>query len=171
MAKNAPEIVLGIDPGYDRFGWAIVAHDTRKHALVDCGCIETNRKATKLERYAHIQTELLHILTKYQPTIAGMEQLFFSRNVSTALPVAEVRGLAISCFLQHHVELREFNPGTIKSSVTGNGKADKIAMRKMVLLQLGTVDADLRQKVTKELDDTIDAIGVALTALRSPSSV
>lgn len=171
MEKKLPEIVLGIDPGYDRFGWAVLATQSGKHILIDCGCVETNRKADRLVRYLQIHQTLSEILRKYSPTVAGMEQLFFSKNVSTALPVAEIRGLAIALFLERSIQVREFNPGTVKSCVTGNGRADKNAMRKMVLLQLGNIQSDLRARVTAELDDTIDAIGVALTALRTPTSV
>ena len=171
MEKKLTEIVFGIDPGFDRFGWAVVSHQAGRHVLLDCGCIETNRKAERLARYQQIHNTLKTIFEKYQPTIAGMEQLFFSKNVSTALPVAEIRGMVIGLMLERAIQVREFNPGTVKSCITGNGRADKNAMRKMILLQLGPVSVELRERVTKELDDTIDAIGVALTALRTPSSV
>lgn len=171
MANQLPEVVLGIDPGYDRFGWAVISQLRGQHVLLACGCVETNRKATRLERYLQIQQTVTQIIEKFHPTVAGMEQLFFSKNVSTALPVAEIRGLAISLFLQNQISVREFNPGTVKSCVTGNGRADKESMRKMVMLQLGPVTDHLRQQTAKELDDTIDAIGVALTALRTPTSV
>ncbi|MBW7943815.1 crossover junction endodeoxyribonuclease RuvC [Patescibacteria group bacterium] len=169
MVKPVPEIVIGIDPGYDRFGWAVFSQLNGQQLLLDCGCIVTNRKAPRLERYLQILDELSGILEKYSPMTAAMEQLFFSRNVSTALPVAEIRGLAMALFLQRHMAVRQFNPGTVKSSVTGNGKADKTAMRKMVLLQLGPVSPQLHQKVSDELDDTIDAVGVAMTAIRTPN--
>jgi len=171
MEKKLAEIVLGIDPGYDRFGWAIVSRLSGQHVLLDCGSIITNRNENRLQRYLQIHQTLKTILEKYHPSVAGIEQLFISKNISTALPVAEIRGLAIALIIEREIELREFNPGTIKSCVTGNGRADKTAMRKMALLQLGAVSSELRQRVKNELDDTIDAIGVALTAVQTPSSV
>lgn len=171
MVKKANQIILGIDPGYDRFGWAIIYSQAGQLRLIDCGCIETDKKASRFGRYAHVQDFLTKIIEHYHPTVAGLEQLFFSRNVSTALPVAEIRGLAIAVLLRHQVEILEFNPGTVKSAVAGNGKADKAAMRKMVLIQLGNVDPAVRQRVETALDDTVDAIGVALTAAQTPTSV
>ncbi|MBW7956239.1 crossover junction endodeoxyribonuclease RuvC [Patescibacteria group bacterium] len=171
MVNSVPSIILGIDPGYDRFGWAVLSVTQGQVVLLNCGCVETDRKKSRLERYAQIQQTLKQLLDRYHPTKAGMEQLFFSKNVTTALAVAEIRGLTIACLLEYQVSIEEFNPGTIKSCVTGNGRADKTAMRKMVLLQLGNIPLALRQKVEQEIDDTIDAIGVALTAVRTPTSV
>lgn len=171
MVRKSNEIVLGIDPGFDRFGWSIVLSKGAEQQLIDCGCIETDRKTSRFERYEHIQQFLTQIIQHYKPTAAGIEQLYFSKNVSTALPVAEIRGLAIATLLRFNIEIREFNPGTIKSAITGNGKADKEAMRKMVLLQLANPDQAVKERIANALDDTIDAIGVALTAARTPTSV
>jgi crossover junction endodeoxyribonuclease RuvC len=168
---NTTNTVLGIDPGYDCFGWAVVLLQKGKTQLVDCGCIETDRQADRFDRYLQIQHTLQKILDHFHPNIVGLEQLYFSKNVTTALPVAEVRGLAIGQCIQRQISVREFNPGTVKSAITGNGRADKNAMRKMIMLQLGSISEDFRQRVNTELDDTIDAIGVALTAAQSTSSV
>ncbi len=164
MLKNE-SIVLGIDPGFDRVGWAVMTERQRKPLLINCGCFTSDHKLDRLTRYKQIEEFLEGLLTMYPVQISGIEQLYVSRNISTAIPVAEARGIMLSCLLRHEVSIKEFNPSTIKLAVTSNGHADKTAMRKMVMLQIGPVSAELKQRVQVELDDTIDAIGVALTAL------
>lgn len=168
---STPRIILGIDPGFDQVGWAITKQTGSTTTLIDCGCIVTDRKRTRFERYMQIEQQLADIIKAYAPTAAGIEQLYAARNTTTVIPVAEARGIIIGCLLRANIQIHELNPSTIKSAVAGHGRADKAAMKKMVLLQLGNISAPLRTKVEKTLDDTIDAIGVALTAATLRSSV
>ncbi len=149
--------LIGIDPGYDRLGWAVGKVVQGKLIVVEYGCIVTNKKAPHSQRYVQIIQDFQAILQKHQPDEAALETLFFSKNQTTALAVSEARGVIISCLLLHHCTYAEYNPNQIKLSVTGYGKADKQAVEKMVRLQLGI------QSTEKILDDTMDALGILLT--------
>lgn len=154
LAQSAITIV-GIDPGYDRLGWAIGTARGRKLSLVAHGSIQTSAKLPMMLRYQHIHTQLKVVLDQYQPNQAAVEELFFSTNKKTALRVSEVRGLIIGLLLDQAIAVFEYHPQSIKLAVTGHGKADKLAMAKQLQLELG-VDASL-------LDDELDAIAITLT--------
>ena len=174
MPHPRPQLILGVDPGYARLGWAVLQTQNSQERLIDCGCLQTTASISLLARYAAFQAFLQQLLDHYHPQLLGLEQLIFARNVSTALPVAEVRGLVIAEALRRELMIRQFHPSTIKSTITGNGRADKAAMRKMVSWQLQQdqpPNPELATRLQTALDDTIDAIGVALTAARVPTSV
>ncbi len=149
------KIIIGIDPGFDRLGWAIGSVTGRKLQLLTHGLVQTSAKSSMMDRYQQILVELTEILNQYQPTQAAVEELYFSTNKKTALRVSEVRGLIIGLLLNHQVAVFEYHPQSIKMAITGHGKADKLAMAKQLQLELG-IDAALR-------DDELDAIAIALT--------
>ncbi len=156
MALNqTTATILGIDPGYDRMGWAVGNATNRKLTLVAHGTIQTSAKLSMMERYQKILIELKAILVQYHPVQAAIEELFFSTNKKTALRVSEVRGLIIAQLLSHRVTVFEYHPQSIKLAITGHGKADKLAMAKQLQLELGIN--------TKILDDELDAIAITLT--------
>jgi len=146
---------LGIDPGFDRIGWAILEPQPKKARIVASGCIQTDKTATLIKRYAHIDSELLRIIQSYKPSECGIEKLFYEKNAKTAMQVSEARGVILSCLFRNSVEVYDYTPLQIKSSVTGNGKATKQEVAKMVQL-LTTCE-----KLPK-LDDEVDAIAAAL---------
>jgi crossover junction endodeoxyribonuclease RuvC len=158
MTRNS--IVIGIDPGYDRVGWAIGYWQSARFQLIDAGCIQTSKKQHRFQRYTVIAKAVGELIERYQPSDAVLETLYFARNVSTALPVAEARGVILSALLRSGVSCHELTPNQVKLAVTGNGHADKVAMQKMVQLQLGD---QLRQFTQPLLDDVVDAIGVAMS--------
>jgi len=148
-------VVLGIDPGFDRMGWAVGNIRQRKLTVIKSGQVQTNSSQELFERYAVVQTFLRKIIEKYKPTHAAVEELFFSVNKKTALRVAEVRGVIIGELLSQGLQIFEYHPQTIKLCITGHGKADKLAMAKQLQLELG---------VNPKLpDDELDAIAIALT--------
>jgi crossover junction endodeoxyribonuclease RuvC len=154
-------VLLGIDPGYDRVGWAVGFTQGQRVTLVEYGCIQTTKSRTLFERYTEIDTALIEILTRLQPTELAIESLFFSKNKTTALTVSEARGVIISRCLQQHLAITEYAPVQIKQSVTGSGRADKTAVSKMVRLQSNLPPTE------KLLDDTTDAIAILLTHAHS----
>jgi len=159
--------LIGIDPGYDRVGWAVGRLSHGKILLDEFGCIETNKKSSLVARYQQIDESLSQVLQRHQPSDAGVESLFFYNNQTTAMHVSEARGVIISCLFRHGVGFAEYTPLQIKQAVTGNGRADKAAVEKMVKLQL-----DSSVKIpAKTLDDTMDAIAILMThsACRSVS--
>ncbi|OIP74617.1 MAG: crossover junction endodeoxyribonuclease RuvC [Candidatus Pacebacteria bacterium CG2_30_36_39] len=148
--------ILGIDPGYDRLGWAIGVPHGNSWTTLEYGCIETPKTMTLFDRYQLLQQELTEVIKLYQPKIAVVESLFFFKNQKTALKVSEARGVILSTCFTHGIKLYEFTPLQIKQAVTGYGRADKKSIEKMVRLQL-----NLGSK--KVLDDAIDALAVMMT--------
>lgn len=155
---NSP-LILAIDPGYDRLGWAI-GQKKQTIQLQEFGCIQTTQENSIFERYQQLITELSVILTTYQPTQLAIETLFFSKNTATAMRVSETRGLITGLCLAHGLQIFEYHPNQIKLAVTGSGRADKKAMEKLVRLQL-------KVPTKKIIDDTLDAMGVLITHLVS----
>lgn len=150
------QIVIGIDPGYDRIGWSIGTIGSA-FSLIAAGCIQTKKQTNIFLRYSTIQSELKEILLKYKPTEAAVETLFFSKNTSTALRVSEARGVIIASLLSEHCRVFEYNPVQIKQAVTGSGAANKTAVEKMVRMQTSL------KNNTQLIDDAIDAIAVGIT--------
>lgn len=149
--------ILGIDPGYDRVGWAVLDSSSQsQYQLLEYGCIQTNKNERLLQRYSQISTTLKDILTTHQPHFTSMESVFFSKNQRTAMRVSEARGVIIAGILPFTPALVEYTPNQVKLAVTGYGSADKAAVAKMLRLQLRFNDENL-------LDDTIDAIAIAFT--------
>ena len=148
--------ILGIDPGYDRLGWAVGTPQGDNWQKVAYGCIETDSRNTLIERYQALSNELEAIIKTHQATVVAIESLFFFKNQKTALKVSEARGVIIKTCLDQGLEIAEFTPLQIKQAVTGYGRADKKSVEKMVRMQLS-----LGQR--KIIDDAIDALGIMLT--------
>lgn len=161
MSTNDNPVILGIDPGYDRLGWAIAKIEGPKITPMEYGCIQTNKNEDIFSRYQQIITELSQIIAQHQPTELAIENLYFSKNTKTALRVSESRGVIITLALQYQMTTFEYDPVTIKQAVTGFGKADKKAVEKMTLMQLGLTNK------SKIVDDAIDALAVAVTHFAS----
>lgn len=145
--------VIGIDPGIEKTGFAIVDHSGRTPVVLDCGCIKTSKKSSMPERLVQIAHDLNEVLTQWKPRAAGIEQLFFSKNVKTALTVAHARGVILATLAKHNLRIAELNPGTVKNAMTGDAKANKKQMQKMLQYTTG---------IQLKNDDTIDAVCIAL---------
>ncbi|MBU0974094.1 crossover junction endodeoxyribonuclease RuvC [Patescibacteria group bacterium] len=148
--------ILGIDPGYDRVGWAVGHYQNSKFYVKDLGCIQTNKNEDIFCRYVQIIAELKTVTKKYSPKILAIETLFFAKNKKTALKVSEARGIIIGTLLDEGLEVFEYSPNAIKLAVTGSGSADKQAVEKMVKMQL-------KHDLNGQIDDAIDALAVAMT--------
>lgn len=164
MIEPASEVLIGLDPGYDRLGWGIGEVQRGQLTVLAYGCIQTSASSDRLERYQQLDTTLTQLLQQYHPSEAGVETLFFSKNQTTAIHVAEARGVILSTLLRHQVRIYEYNPMSIKQAVTGTGRADKQAVEKMVRLQL-----KLPPTTGKVLDDALDALAILLTHTASRS--
>lgn len=148
--------ILGIDPGTGRTGWAVIEKQSNKEKLLGAGCIETPVKSDISDRLGKIFSDLNEILVEFKPNQSAVEDLFFSKNVSTAISVAEARGVVLLALKLANVPSGSYTPPQIKSAVTGNGRADKAQVEKMVSLIL-------KVKESLEFNDTADAMAVALT--------
>jgi len=148
--------ILGIDPGTGILGFGIIEIQGRSPKLVDAGVIRTPVKEDDAIRLETIFDELTDIIASTKPQIMSVEKLFFARNVTTAMTVAQARGVVLLCGRQAGLEIVEYTPMQIKQSVTGYGKADKKQMQEMVRILLKL------QEVPKP-DDAADALAAALT--------
>ncbi|HEX9817920.1 MAG TPA: crossover junction endodeoxyribonuclease RuvC [Patescibacteria group bacterium] len=156
MSKLSSTVILGIDPGYDRVGWAVGEVRGQTWLTIHHGCLKTSKAQTLFERYRQIAQELSAIIKTHQPTILAIESLFFFKNQKTALKVSEARGVIINTCLNHDLDIAEFTPLQIKQAVTGYGRADKNSVEKMLRLELKLTEH-------KIIDDTIDALAVMMT--------
>ncbi|PWU23616.1 crossover junction endodeoxyribonuclease RuvC [Candidatus Cerribacteria bacterium 'Amazon FNV 2010 28 9'] len=149
--------ILGIDPGFDRVGWAIVDRELSLFHLVSCGAVQTIKTESLPQRLRKIALEIKNICCEFEPDQVVIEKLFFATNAKTAIDVAQARGVVLLTCFEHIKDIVELTPLQIKSAVTGDGHADKKAVEKMVRLQVKGVPP-------KVLDDTIDAIAAAMSA-------
>lgn len=154
--KTGPSIILGIDPGYGRVGIAIVSKEGGKETLIYSECFETEKKTLHEKRLAQISRHLHEIFHKWKPEKIAVETLLFSKNVKTALKVAEARGIILSEAAKLSIPIFEFNPNTIKLAITGYGKSDKKQIKVMI-------EKIAKPKNKIKHDDEYDAIAVALT--------
>ena len=149
-------VVLGIDPGYALMGWGVVEAEGSRMRLVNYGCIETKAGVPMPDRLRTLQLGIRDLLNIYKPDDVAFEELFFARNVTTALMVGAARGAAIIAAAEYTRNLYEYTPMQIKQAVTGYGKADKKQIQQMVKLLL-------RLEEIPRPDDAADAIACAIT--------
>lgn len=153
--------VLGIDPGYERLGVAIVEKNgSEKEKLIFSDCITTPSDEPFPDRLLSLGTELTTIITDHSPHAVSIESLFFNTNQKTALLVAQARGVITYIASEHHLPFFEYNPLQIKLAVTGYGRSDK----KQVITMLHHL-VQIEKNITH--DDEYDAIATALTCLAS----
>jgi crossover junction endodeoxyribonuclease RuvC len=156
--KMPNPIIIGIDPGYDRLGWAVAQQLKSGWQIFGHGCITTDRQGEIEDRYQQILSELKDIVDQLQPQEAAIETLFWFKNQSTAMKVSEARGLIMATLLSAGLKISQYTPLQIKQAVTGYGRADKKAVEKMVRMELA-----IDQKGTEEiLDDTFDALALLI---------
>lgn len=148
--------VLGIDPGYDRMGWGLIQKEKGITRYLDCGVILTEKSSTLAQRLFRLAHELDDVFSRYNPDQVVVETLFFAKNVTTALAVAHARGVVFYVSKKYGTEPIEIAPNQVKSAVTGNGHADKKTVEKMLRLQMPGIP-------TQVIDDTIDALAIALS--------
>lgn len=147
--------ILGIDPGTARIGYGIIDLEDDDYTIVDCGCITTKAGKALEIRLMEIADDIEHLIETHKPDVAAVEELFFSKNTTTALAVAHARGVIIEKIKRHDIPLHSYNPMRIKQALCSSGKADKHQMQKMtqMLLELSSVPTP---------DDTADALAIAL---------
>ncbi|OHA88523.1 MAG: crossover junction endodeoxyribonuclease RuvC [Candidatus Zambryskibacteria bacterium RIFCSPHIGHO2_01_FULL_43_25] len=155
--KNAR--IIGIDPGYDRLGVAVIEKSLNENKVIFSDCLISNRKETLAERITYLGEEISKIIKKYKPTVLAIEKIFFNENQKTALAVAELRGAIVYEGAKNGVKIFEYTPLEIKVAVTGYGRADKKQMISLIprLVKL--------PNKPKRLDDEFDAIATAITCL------
>ena len=151
--------ILGIDPGFERVGIAILEKNKRaeKEKVIFSECFKTSSKLSFSQRLNLIGLEVKKIIKKYKPEILSVETLFLNTNQKTAMQVSEVRGVVLYEASLARLEVFEASPPQIKIATTGYGKANKEQIMKMVKI---LVEIDNY----KTSDDELDAVAIALTA-------
>jgi crossover junction endodeoxyribonuclease RuvC len=151
--------ILGVDPGYERLGIAMLEKDknSRKEKVVFSECFKTSAKLEFFERLKLIGEEVKNVIKKYKPEVLAIETLFLNTNQKTVMHVAEVRGVIIYEAICAGLKIFEASPPQIKIATTGYGRANKIQINKMVKI-LVDIDENIKS------DDELDAIAIALTA-------
>ena len=148
--------IIGIDPGTGILGFGIIDVEKGQPKLVDGGVIRTPVKEDDAVRLLTIYEELTEIIKQTKPDMMSVEKLFFARNVTTAMTVAQARGVVLLCGMQAGLTIHEYTPMQIKQAVTGYGKADKKQMQEMVRVILKLTEIP-------KPDDAADALAAAIT--------
>ena len=153
-------LTLGIDPGTAIMGFGFVESVGSRLTARAYGSVTTSSKARMQDRLMKLYDNLDALIKEYKPDIMGIEQLFFQRNATTAIPVGQARGVVLLAAAKNNVDIVEYTPLQVKQSVTGYGKADKKQVIYMV-----TKILNLKEPPTP--DDTADALAVAICATHS----
>ncbi len=151
-------IILGIDPGTATTGFGVIEYKKKNKKQIVCldyGIIQTSPKQTVGERLIQINFDLNEIIKKHKPEMAAVESLFFFKNLKTAMPVSQARGVIIYTLSKKNIPFLEITPMQAKTSVTGYGKATKNQVQKMVQTLL------CLEELPKP-DDAADALAIAI---------
>lgn len=156
MAQGTMKI-LGIDPGTATTGFGVIEKTKGKFATIDYGAISTPKTLPMSNRLLILFNDIEEIIAKHQPDIIAVEQLFFARNVTTAISVGQARGVVLLAAQKADLNLKEFTPLQVKQSVTGYGQATKKQVQIMVqkILKLSSLPKP---------DDAADALAIAICA-------
>ena len=131
-------IILGIDPGLANTGWGVIESAGSSHRCIAYGCITTRAGELLPERLACIHDEIVSVIERYKPAACAVESVFFGSNAKSAFATGQARGVALLALADAGLELGEYSPVQIKSTVVGSGTADKgqVAYMVRVLLSL-----------------------------------
>ncbi len=149
-------VILGIDPGYAIVGWGVIRFENNMHKPLAFGAITTEAHTDFNQRLQQIYDDTCEIIDRSRPDAMSIEKLYFTTNATTAIQVAEARGVILLAAQQHGIKVFEYTPLQVKTAVTGYGKAKKPQVMEMTrrLLHL---------KEVPKPDDTADALALALT--------
>lgn len=153
--NRSDRLILGIDPGYGRMGYAVIAAQGVDLRLLICNAVSTPARMAYPARLQRLYEELCIIVSQYHPREAAMEKLFFGNNAPTAIAVAQARGIALLALAQHGLSIAEYTPGEVKLAVTGYGAARKAQVGEMVRLLL-------HLPAIPRPDDAADAAAIAI---------
>ena len=148
-------IVLGIDPGLTRTGFGLLSISKDIPKIIDYGIIEPNKNDSLSKRLYSIYTDVNQLIKMFNPTIFSIEDIFYGRNVKSALLLGQARGIAMLCAAKYDIPVFEYSAKKVKQAITGNGNADKTQLQYMLkqILKLEHLPSPL---------DASDAIGIAL---------
>jgi crossover junction endodeoxyribonuclease RuvC len=148
-------LILGVDPGTAITGFGLVSYEGNHLKKVTCGAIRTGPEKSLASRLHHIFLEILKIIDQYKPDAVAIEELFFNKNVRTALAVGQARGVILLAAATAGYEVAEYTPLQVKLAVTGYGRAEKMQIQEMVRILLCLTEIP-------KPDDVADALAIAI---------
>lgn len=160
MEKNNafPPCVIGIDPGLRNTGYGIISFSKNRFTCLEYGTVVTKKELETGHRLLVIFKKISALIKTYKPCEAGIETLYFSKNVTSALAVSQARGVVMLALAQGGVRICEYAPNTIKKAVTGIASAEKKQVQEAVKLLLGLSGVP-------ETDHAADALAAAITKI------
>ncbi len=148
-------IIMGIDPGFAITGYGVVKYEGNKFSVLDYSAITTAASMKFSDRLLVLYNELEKLIDKYKPDAISIEELFFNKNIKTALTVGHGRGVAVLAAAKSGIDIFEYTPLQVKQSVVGYGRAEKAQIQQMV-------KAILNLPAIPKPDDVADALAVAI---------
>lgn len=147
--------ILGIDPGSETTGWGVIEGDARKYALVGYGTVRASARERFAARLLKINDGITEVIARHQPTVCAIEEAFFALNVQTALKLGQVRGVILLAAERAGIEIHEYAPRLVKSTVVGYGAAEKYQVQTMVRILL-------KLERNPQPHDAADALALAI---------
>jgi len=148
-------IIMGIDPGFAITGYGVVKYEGNKFSVLDYGAITTEASMKLSQRLLVLNNRLEELIDKHRPDAISIEELFFNKNIKTALTVGHGRGVAVLAAAKSGIDIYEYTPLQVKQSVVGYGRAEKAQIQQMV-------KAILNLNAIPKPDDVADALAVAI---------
>ncbi len=149
-------IILGIDPGFGRIGYGLINFSKNQYKIIEYGCITTPENSYFPKRLNKIEEDLETILSRYEKIdAASIEDLYFNTNITTAIKVAQARGVIINTLARHNIDIYEYTPIQAKQAIAGYGRATKHQVMEMIKKLL-------KMENMPKLDDTADALALAI---------
>ncbi|MBI45068.1 MAG: crossover junction endodeoxyribonuclease RuvC [Candidatus Marinimicrobia bacterium] len=147
--------ILGIDPGLTKTGFGLISINKDIPKIIDFGIIQPNKNDTLSKRLHTIYIDMEELIATFSPTVLSIEDVFYGKNVKSALLLGQARGVAMLCAAKNNIPVFEYSAKKVKQSVTGNGNADKVQLQYMIK-QIFNL-----KNLPKPLDAS-DAVGIAL---------
>ncbi len=162
-------IILGIDPGTATTGFGIIKKNKDSLEVIDYGCINTTPDLTDGERLRLINNELNRLIKIHNPKVLAVERLFFCKNLKTAMPVSQAKGVILLTAAKKKLPVYEYTPLQMKMAIAGYGKAEKKQVQRMIKAQLNLEEKP--KDKDKRRDDATDALGIAMCYALDTSNI
>jgi crossover junction endodeoxyribonuclease RuvC len=156
-------IILGVDPGYAIVGYGVINYDRSRYVTLDYGAVTTPAKTEFSSRLELIYDGISGVMERFKPEAMAVEQLFFNTNSTTAIDVAQARGVILLAAKKNGVRVFGYTPLQVKQAVVGYGRAEKSQVMEMTRLMLNL-------KSVPKPDDTADALAIAICHAHSSGS-
>lgn len=162
-------IILGIDPGTATTGFGIIKKHKDRMEVIDYGCILTTPDMCDADRLKLIHNELNKLIKIHKPEVLAVERLFFFKNLKTAMPVSQAKGVILLTAAKKNIPVYEYTPLQMKMAIAGYGRAEKKQVQKMVQVQLNLEEKP--EDKNKRKDDATDALGIAMCYILDSNTI